>query len=287
MDYLVLNLDTNHISNLARHSNDNEAAGIFAILHKDEARLGLSLFHLIELASPGFRSVNEVRALLRDVPCVFMNPFQDVYEEEVAFACATATGRQRRRPRVFASTTEEWGFAGGPTGGTPLDMLDAIRKTQDTRNKVLRVADIMAADSMMKDSAALVKTPNVPLELLVDRHLIEHRQRLYDYADGLSAAEIIARAGGEPSFPAVHTYHGILKQRLLQKDQKSSRNDMIDEHIALYAPYTAVTVLDGGTTTRAQNAKVSAAARITQRVSEVPDLLNKIKAGELVIVPSF
>lgn len=287
VDYLVLNLDTNHISDLARRSNETGAAQVLDLLQRDEARLGLSLFHMLELASPEFRSVDEVRALLRDVPCLFFNPFHELYEEEVASACARATGKSRRAPRAFAVSTEDWGFAGGPSGGTPLDMLDAIRQTHDTRERLLQIADIMAAESMMKDQAVLVRTPNVPLERLVSSHLDDHRKRFFDYADGLSAAEIIARVGGEEAFPAVHTFHGIMRQRLLLKEQKSTRNDMFDEHIALYAPYAAVTALDRATVARAKASNVPAAQRITRTLLEVPQILTRIKSGELSIVPSF
>lgn len=286
MDHLVLNLDTNHVSELARRSSEAGAPEVLRILQRDEARLSLSIFHLVELSAPGFRSVNEVRALLRDVPALFSNPFQEVFDEEVAGACARATGRTRRPPRVFAESTADWGYHGGPVGGTPLDMLDGVSGAPETRQRLLQFADAAALESMMKERAALVRTPDVPLRLLVERHLTDRRTRMFDYADGLTAEEVIERAGGVAAFPAVEAYEGIMRQRLMLRGQKSTRNDLFDEQIALYAPYAAVTASDGGTVARARAAKVGAAVRIVRSLSDVPGILQRIHAGELAIVPS-
>jgi hypothetical protein len=76
-------------------------------------------------------------------------------------------------------------------------------------------------------------------------------------------------------------HEALVTDRLKRKGQKSKPNDMLDEYVAFYAPYCAVAALDGPTFTRARDAKVPCATRITKDLSEVSRILDRVISGEL------
>ena len=280
---LPLLLDTNHLSNLARESNSDASAELLRRLSSGRTTLVVTLVNLLEMSNPAFSSVGEVRALLQDLPHVLANPFEDVQEEEIACACVRAAGStlSRRSPRVFARDTSEWGYHGGPVGGTAVDMLDAFRTEPSPRNDVLAMAALGANASMMKDNAALIKQPSLPLELAVDRHLQTHRMRYSAYAGGLTAAEVISRAGGDAAFSGYHVQESLTRQRMLDAGQKSTANDVLDEYIAFYAPYCAATIVDRGTFHRVRMSKLACVERMTNDPAKVPAILDRVAAGTL------
>jgi hypothetical protein len=282
----ALVLDTGHLSELARHPTQPAHSAIVERLERSEAVLALSLFEIVELADPAFQSIGDVRALLRDVPHVLANPFENVEDEEFAIATVTAVGERRRPPHVFARDTSEWGYHMGPIGGSALDMLDAFAQLEDERAAILAMAERAAQESMMKTQAALIRDPLLPLTLALNRHLQERRRSLPTYGRGKSAAEIIDAVGGKQAFPAYHTHEALVQERLTHQDQKSSRNDVFDEYIAIYAPYAAVTAVDRRTLHRARTARLAAASRMTRDLAEVPAILDRVIAGELPVVPS-
>lgn len=279
---LALNLDTNHLSELARSSNAADVQAVLCLLESGEARLAISYFHLLELAAPEFRSIDNVCALLRDAPSVLLNPFQDIEDEEIALVVARLTGNYRRPPRVFAASTAEWGYHIGPPGGGPADMLDAMEELQELRRQFLALAASGAQVSMMKTQAALIRQPLGPLTLAVRRHLEDRRERLPSYACGLSAEQIVERARGTGAFPMLDTHERFVAARLRQLDQKSTGNDLIDEYIASYAPYVAVTAVDRRTYHRAHIGRVPSIARITRYLTEVPGIAARVQRGELL-----
>jgi len=286
MDAHVVVLDTNHLSDLAREPSQPSHEAVIRRLQDGTAALALSLFHLVELSSSTFRSGAEVRALLRDVHHVLANPFENIEDEEIACAVARAGGLARRPPRVFARDTSEWGYHPGPVGGTALDMLDAFDQLQGDRKRILDLASWGAQSSMMKGEAALMKDPLLPLTLAVQRHLDIHRQRLSRYGGDMSAWDVIDRAGGKEAFPAYQVQEALVTQRIKDPGQKSTPNDVIDEYIAFYAPYAAVTAVDRRTLHRAKMARLACVARMTRYLAEVPSILDRVIAGELAPVVS-
>jgi predicted nucleic acid-binding protein len=283
---LVVLLDTNHLSDLARHPAAADPAAILTRLEKGDAALAISLFHLLELSDPRFKSSDDMRALLRSVPHVLANPYENVEDEEMAVACARATGLIRRPPRVWARDTSEWGYHAGPAGGSAADMLEAFKAMGDERDSIHAYAEHGARGSMMKGDAALIRQPLLPLTLALRRHIDLGRLRLPSYAGGLSAEQVIERVGGNTAFPGYHMHEALLEQRMKDPRQKSTANDVYDEFIAFYAPYAAVTAVDKRTLHRAKMANVRAVARMTRHLSEVPSRLDAVARGELAVTES-
>jgi hypothetical protein len=198
--------------------------------------LAVSYLEILELAAPNFTSLPDLKALLRDLPHVLANPFENVADEEIAFVVARVNGLSRRPPRVFARDTSEWGYHLGPVGGTAVDMLDALSESTEQRDQIQAMARWGAQSSMLKGEAALAKNPKLPLTLAVQHHL-DHQRKIYKgYANGLSAEEILKRAGGRAAFPAYEVQESLVAERMADKGQKSSANDVFDEFIAFYAP---------------------------------------------------
>lgn len=282
----VLVLDTNHISDLARFSSTSESAAVIGRLQRGDAALAISIFHLVELSNSAFASIADARALLNDVPHVLANPYENIEDEEMASACAQATGRIRRSPRVWARDTSEWGYHPGPAGGSALEMLDAFAAMDTQRDELLNLADYGARASMMKANATLVKDPMIPLTLALQHHIDGRRGRFPSYADGLNASEILQSVGGKSAFPGYQMQEALVDQRMRDPGQKSSANDIFDEYIAFYAPYAAVTAVDRRTLHRAKMANVPALPRMTRYLGEVVPILDRVVSGELKPVTS-
>jgi hypothetical protein len=68
--------------------------------------------------------------------------------------------------------------------------------------------------------------------------------------------------------------------------QKSTPNDVLDEFTCFYAPYAAVTAVDGPTFHRARMARLSSLDRMTRSVSDVPGILDRVTAGDLLPLAS-
>ncbi len=282
----VLYLDTNHLSEVARNPAAPSAAPVLRILQDDRARLAISLLHYIELASPAFTSVGDVKALLRDVPLAYALSNEEVWDAETAVACAKATGRDRTPPRVFCVTALDWCGGPSPTDGDAVDFLEALIEQPQLRSQVLDVAAVAAKVSMMKTQAAIVKQPELPLQLSVADHLQLFRQHNGDYAGGLHPHEVIAGAGGPTCFPSLNMFHCTLRERLSLMGQKSTSNDVLDEYHASYAPYSAATALDRRTAARVRTAQLADRHRVTAQLSDIPGLLERVEAGALLPEPS-
>jgi hypothetical protein len=278
----ALLLDTNHISSIACAPSGADEAEVLRRLHRGDAALTVSIFQIMELAHPDFAAVGEVKALLRDVPTLLANPFENIQDEEMACMVARAVGLSRRPPRVFARDTSEWGYLLGPVGGSPSDMIDAFTVLTEQRNGILSTAKYGADSSMLKLEAALVRDPALPLTLALEDHLNERRANLPTYGSGLTATEIIQRTGGISDLPSYQVQESLVAERMKHAGQKSTPNDVIDEFIAFHAPYAAVTALDKRTVYRAKLAKLRHAERMTHRLSDIPALLDRVISGELV-----
>jgi hypothetical protein len=125
------------------------------------------------------------------------------------------------------------------------------------------------------------REPLRPLTAALQRHLVDHRLGYPAYAAGLEASAIIERVGGKSAFPGFEAYDALVSQRMKDRGQKSTSNDVFDEFTAFYAPYASVTALDGPTVHRAQMAHLSCVLRLTKSLGDVPALLDKVLPGEL------
>ena len=214
------------------------------------------------------------------------NPFENVQEEELALAVTRANSMARRPSRVFARDTSEWGYHLGPPNGSAVDMIDAFAQLPAQRSGILETARWGADASMLKGAAALAKDPLLPLTLAMQHHLDTRRATFRDYGRGLSASEVIMRSGGKGGFPGYQAQESLVAERLKDAGQKSTANDLLDEYVAFYAPYAAVTVLDKRTLHRAKMAKLPHLARMTRYLSEVEPILERVRSGELVPIES-
>ncbi len=286
MSQLVLYLDTNHLSNLARGPSAPEAQAVIRLLQSGRSRLAVSLMHFVELASPGFASVADARALLRDVPVAWTLSTAEVWDSEIAVACAKARGLTREPPRVFCSTALDWSRGPSPAPGNAADFLDAVIEQPAERESLLRAADEAARTTMLKTDAALIKHPDIPLLRFVEDHLAEGRRRTAGYADGLDAADVVRLSGGYAAVPSLHLFHSTIGQRLRLVAQKSTRNDVFDDYHAAYAPYAATTALDRGTAARVRSAGLAERHRVTACLGDVPGLIDDVESGKAPLVAS-
>jgi len=278
----VLYLDTSHISEIARNSSAPGAEALLRILQSDRAALAISLMHFIELASPDFASVGDVKALLREVPIAFAVSTEEVWASEMAVSCALAGGKVREPPRVFCRTALDWCRGPSPTPGHAVDYLEAFIEQPELRVQILDVAAEAARVSMMKAQAAIIRDPRLPLRLSVSNHLEEFRARNPDYAGGLTSEQVVDKAGGPPAFPSLAVFHCTISERLKLADQKSTINDVLDEYHAAYAPYAAATALDRRTVARVRHGGLAEKHRVTARLEEVSTLFEQVESGLLV-----
>ena len=249
-------------------------------LQRGDVALAISLFHMVEFSHPAFRSYPVLRDLLNDIPTVLANPFQEVEEDEFAVACAAATGRSRRPPRVFAADTSRWGIAGGPIGGTALDMIESFSRGP-SRDQIVAMAHHGAdTASRMKGQAAVVRDPQLPLRLAVERHLLLHRESYRGYADGLESEEIIRRTQEWPHFAGYRVHEALLAVRLRDSNRKDRPGDVFDEFNAFYAPYAVATAVDRGTLHRVRMARLLCAGRMTSELGDIPTILDRVAAGQ-------
>lgn len=282
----VLYLDTNHISEIARHPDRADSQPVVAALQGSRAALAITLIHFVELSDPGFSSFTAVRDLLRSVPVAWTGSTTEVWDSEIAVACARARGITREPPRVFHKDALDWSRGPSPTSDDAGTFLEDLVKQSELREGLLDVAKEAAQVSMIKTEAVLVKEPVFPLRIGVQDHLDSWRARNWDYALGLDADDIIRSAGGPPGFPSLHTYHSTLRERLKLADQKSTKNDVFDEYHAAYAPYAAVTALDRATVSRLKAAGLNVVHRVTAFLSDVPGILERVERGAITPVAS-
>ncbi|HEX7239127.1 MAG TPA: hypothetical protein VF263_02585 [Longimicrobiaceae bacterium] len=280
-----MNLDTNHISDLVWRRADADVQSIVKILSRGDVSLNVCLFHVVELSAPTFPKFVDIIQLVRDLPIVLGNPVENIFDEELACACAAACGRTRRPPRVFARDLSEWGYV-GTVQGTAVDLLEFYATHQNHRDRLISAFDYFSRYDRLKRDAAVVRDPMLPITLQMEEHLTKLRLTTPQYADALSAREVLDKVGGVPALPAYEIYQQVMLQRLTHLEKITSGNDLRDEYVACYTPYAAVTVLDRRTAHRVKQAKQSSAPRVTRYLKEVPDILQRIHDGQLGFVPS-
>lgn len=279
MSQLVVYLDTNHVSDIARDPGHRERRAVLGLLQSGRVRLSMSLIHFVELASADVKITSAIKQMLSDVPVAWALSTEEVWDSEIAVACARAVGKTRGPPRVFCETALDWSRGPTPTPGSAVEFLEVMIDQPGLRVDLLRIADEAARVSMMKTKAALITRPDLPLQLSVASHLEDFRTRNWDYGGGLEAGEVIRLVGGSRAFPSLDLYHATIGQRLRQVAQKSTRNDVFDEYHASYAPYSAATALDRGAAARVRSAGLADRHRVTARLADVPGLVECAQNG--------
>lgn len=183
---------------------------------------------------------------------------------------------------VFARSSLGWGTYAAPANASIADVLVAYRSIPYERGAFLKYLDHWSLEAdRLREEAAIVREPAERLTNIVERHLRESRNRAPGYAGGLTACDVVARAGGPHSFPLIATEQAVIRARLATPRKKNMRNDFLDEAIVSYAPYVTATVHDAGTVHRLRASELPWAKRVTKQLSEVPKLIDDVATGRL------
>lgn len=285
MTWRTLYLDTNHLSDLARGPSAPEAAAVIRLLQSGDLSLAFTLLHFVELSDIRFKSFPELKALISDLPIAWTVSTTELWDAEVAVACAKARGIERAPPKVFCDSSVDWSRGPSPAVGSAADFLQTIRDNQPQREQLLKAAEDAARLSDLKTAAVIVANPDIPLLRLIEEHLNDRRASNFDYAFDVDPASLLATLGRR-AFPSASVHQSIIRQRLLDTSQKSTGNDVFDEYHAAYAPYCVATALDRRTLARARGAKINDTFRMTSRLAEVPKLMEQVASGSSTVTPS-
>jgi hypothetical protein len=284
---MVLNLDTNHISTLAKNKEL-----VDPLLRHGDAALSMSWMMLVELSSPLFARRADVRALLNDIPVVYANPREELYYEECAFACGVLFPEWARPPiQVFVKDMHHWGEEPPPRGSTILDLFDYFVDNALMREHIMDPARHGAAlANSTKEKAAIATDPLSHVAANLREHLAAMRQHRADYAGGIPAEQIIRRLGGDKRlptmFPMLAVHQRLLLMQLRNPLERTTANDVFDEYLASYAPYASVTAVDGATYQRYVDAKLPHVERVTRDVRKVASIMELVRNGDFQPVQS-
>jgi hypothetical protein len=271
---LVLYLDTNHLSRLARHPAEPECRTVRDMLAAQPIHLGITFVHLQELSSPDFKSRAAVGELLDSVRVAWGPSPDDVFEREVRSAIRLAmTGIADASPVFHADFVRAFGAP--RDADIPIsEMLEAMAGHPTLRTHLPEAAEYgMAADQQFGRTAAVVRDPREPILAHIRELNTDVTPEGLRLPRAFSAEEILERAGGPAGFPATNVSHSLARLRLNDDSFAPSKNDVLDEWHACYLPYCGAMVLDRRTTARVRMTHVPDVARVTHRLADVPDLL--------------
>jgi hypothetical protein len=271
-----LYLDTNHLSNLARYPHLDECAAVLAVLRRAEARLVVSLYHLIELSNPSFRSRETVQELFESVGYLWALPLDLLWDQEVAAAFNHVVNGTRSYPRAFDRTLRRWHKAQPEVvdAATVSDFLDLLVEDSRRRDGFVELSRRAASQyDSLKRKAAVVRDPLLPILLRI-QDCVRHAAPSKTAKEVREISEsVLAESGGLAGFPSYEVAQELGLTRLRDARYVTDPNDVPDEWHAAYAPYATVTALDRRTIGRLRSTRLPWIARCTHRLSEVPRIL--------------
>jgi hypothetical protein len=244
------------------------------LLAQGQLRLGFSVLHMVELSHPGFKSYDAVcRFLDSHLVSWAVLPFT-LLDRELYAGFARSVGSSATGVRAYCNSAAEALVHPELGEGKPSYALDALRIDPKLREMLLaEAANAARAYDTAKREAAAVRTPDAPiLSRIRDAGFRQTPSGLH-LNRPLEPEEILRRAGGLKGFPSYHLHQALIATRLKDPNYRSKPNDIMDEWHAFYAAYSAVTVLDRATVGRIRSTKSRIAARVTHRLSDVPQLL--------------
>lgn len=278
MPSYILNIDTSRLMQLADGSDTN-ARTLVRELQGGSVCLNICILRAMELGRmPGDRRARMV-SFLRDVQTVIGQPDEVLHSDELASACARATERVRRPPRPFARSTADWGLAFNALGGTAADLVALSESIleQDTALRSLLREHVFEALAHGR-RAAVLSDRLVVVRAELEQHIAQFRLLNAGYADGLSAAQVIDRVDGIAGFPSYQVLAELLAARLVQRNP-ADRNDLVDEEIAKYHPYSAVSIFDRATTNRFWQATLPGRERVALDFKRAVEVLEAVRSG--------
>lgn len=262
----IVYLDTNHLSRLGRTPDGRDESQFVHALSRADARVSLSIIHLIELSHPDFRSGETVAALLDALPIVWARPLDEIWENEVHAAYA-AYFHTTISFEPFGSSVN-YAIGGRHVDATPSQAIESFRGS-DLREEIERTTVAGLMFDAMKTDATLVTDP---LKLL-KRMIASRRPR--KTATGIvidpscDPVDVLKAVGGLSGFPSYFLLHRIATGRLRDKSFRAKQSDVYDLMHAAYVPYASYTALDRSYAARVRRARPDLAVKVTH---ELPDV---------------
>lgn len=271
---MVLYLDTNHISRLARLPREADCVAVRELLALDGLHLGISWMHLQELSAPTFVSRSEVGALLDELPIVWGVTPDSLFEHEIRAAIHRTLTGEATEVRPFGASFAQT-FAAPPAADIPIcQMLDALASRSDLRSHLREAAEYGAkVDQRFKGAAAVVRRPAEPILAHIRDLNVQATPSGIVLPRRFTPEEVFARAGGVTGFPSINVAHSLARTRLRDPRYPADANDQIDEWHACYAPYVAAMALDRRTAARFRDAQLPDASKVTHQMHEMPAIL--------------
>jgi hypothetical protein len=273
---LVIYLDTNHLSHVARYPEQADSRTMLTLLERGDYHLGVSLLHIQELSAPTFSSRRAVGSLLDQVPVAWAPSPDDVFEMEVRWGIERALSGVVTQHQVFSISFVE--ALGAPQDANiPVsEMLEAMADRSDLREHLREAAAYgVLADSHFKRTAAVVRTPEEPILSHIRDLNVRQTPAGVTLPHPYPPEEILRRAGGLSGFPANNVAHSLARVRLKDDRFRTEENDLIDEWHACYSPYCIAVALDRRTAARFRTAHLLEANRVTHRLADLPAILER------------
>lgn len=269
VDMPVVYLDTNHISTIVR-SNSAKMPELVDVLWQGKAALAFSVWHMVELSDPGFRSFDGVCRFLDSLPIAWAVVPPIVWDMEVEAALAKVRGDAPVPITVFYDNPAQALRYPNLGRGLPSTALEALRESPHLREMLLNQAGENAADfDVVKTGAVAVKRPHEPVLALIRDYQLARPNN-----PAVTPEKVLSAVGGLAGFPSYHLSQALNLTRLKDLRYVTERNDILDEWHAAYAPYVDVMVLDRRTVGRVASTKLPVMSKITRSIDEVPGLLS-------------
>lgn len=267
---IVLYLDTNHVSHLARHPGSATSAELLRLLNSSTATVALSIIHLLELANPTFKSAGLVASLLDRLPVVWALSLDDLWKAEVRDAFARFSGG-RAPVRPFGSDVST--ALGGPVSGArPSEVLRAFASPELRQEMGPIVARGLIFDQQKID-ATLVREPLKLLKKAISEYQPKQTETGLVLPRPAHPDLVLAAVGGLRGFPSYSLMHAVASARLRDRQFRARPSDVLDLSHVGYAAYANITALDRSYAARVRAARPDLGSRVTHRLSEVVSAL--------------
>lgn len=266
---LLLYLDTNHLSRLARFPNQSACVDLIELIRTDGHRLGLTFDHVQELSDPNFESRSAVGALLDSVN-VEWAPFTDeVFDREVEWAFEFAlTGVAQKRTVFNPSFVHVYGAP--QNAAVPIaQMIDELSQSPDVRKYLPDAAEHgRSLDARLKRDAATIRNPEGPILERLMRTPPQRTRSGIVLSAPYPPEEILKRVGGLAAFPSYQIFQRLAVLRLNDVNFRTEINDLFDEWHACYVPYVDLMLLDRRTAARYHDAKLPNQERVLATIED-------------------
>lgn len=284
----ILYLDQNHLSHLVRHRNDAASVRITDLLERRQAKLAISIFHVIETASPRFSSARDLSRFVDACEVAWCRNPAEIYCDELsAVLDKELFGIERTFSAFGDGPLDMFGVKVSPDlhddaalffGSFEKAVVWALYHPEG-RDETIAAMKLAAAGEQAKHDAALeyARDHSHSIVFNLEYHLAkEYRPPPGRQVPQLTKAdlyEIFEKCGRLDAFPMLGSFRRLEEKRMTDKSFKAIGNHVVDEWHAQYGPYVDAIALDSNTWTRVKNMKLSFAARATAELGEVATIL--------------